>query len=161
MLAVNEHLASIDSFAAFVFPTAGKWIARDKKDEELNVVCANKATILSAIYSVQTARSECGKVLTQTVLDLETGCKQVLAAGTACDKCLVGVASLVRMLPEVDTTVQARFGGQHCGKIDGVATSLGACSKVCNANVAARELATAVVADAEAGLARDGECDVK
>jgi hypothetical protein len=32
---------------------------------------------------------------------------------------------------------------------------------VCNVNLASRELATAVVADAEAGLARGGECDVK
>jgi hypothetical protein len=154
---LNLQLSLTRSYVAYLYPTAGEWSPAGKSADDVNAVCGSKEQLVAALNVIQTRNAECTPYAKRAVDEMNKGCK---SAGTACDKCLLGVSSLIRLLPQVDTVVQSRFAGDHCEKIEGVARSLGACERVCTADPNSMALARNVVSHAREELGRDGECDV-
>lgn len=154
---LNDQLSLTRSFVAYVYPMVGEWSPEGKSVDNLNAVCGSKEQVGVAMGKVKTTHTECVPFAERAVKALDDGCE---SAGTACDKCLLGVASLIRLLPQVDTVVQNQFGGKHCDKIDDVALSLEKCQSACTTDPSSLELAKNVVSHAQEELGRNGECDI-
>jgi hypothetical protein len=157
---VNKNLVSGGHYAAYLYPTISRWTPTGKTPDELNTICASKTQITKALGAVSASDPECAAVVENATEELQTGCGNAIA-GSACDQCLVGVASLIRVMPAVDEVVASRFEGQHCKKVDNVLETLTGCESACISDRDSKSLAADVIAHAGKELSRGGECDVQ